>query len=51
MLEYDAKSTGWESVTTSDPTPSFSTVLPTPVWRGAVSIGGSTVANRNDRQH
>ena len=44
MLEYDAKSTGWESVTTSDPTPSFSTVLPTPVWRGSVSIGGSTVA-------
>jgi len=44
MLEYDAKSTGWQSSTTSDPTPSFSTVLPTPVWRGTVSIGGSAVA-------
>ena len=44
MLEYDAKTTGWQSSTTSDPTPSFSTVLPTPVWRGTVSIGGSAVA-------
>ena len=44
MLEYDTKTTGWESSTTSDPTPSFSTVLPTPVWRGTVSIGGSSVA-------
>lgn len=45
MLEYDAKTTGWVSNTTSDPTPTFSTVLPTPVWRGTVSIGGSSVAN------
>lgn len=44
MLEYDAKTTGWLSSTTSDPTPTFSTVLPTPVWRGTVSIGGSSVA-------
>lgn len=44
MLEYDAKSTGWQSVTTSDPTPSFSTLLPTPVWRGTVSVGGSPVS-------
>jgi hypothetical protein len=44
MLEYDAKTTGWVSSTTSDPTPAFSTVLPTPVWRGTVSIGGSSVA-------
>ena len=44
MLEYDAKTTGWASATTSDPTPSFSTVLPTPVWRGTVSIGGSAVS-------
>lgn len=44
MLEYDAKTTGFLSQTTSDPTPSFSTVLPTPVWRGTVSIGGSSVA-------
>jgi hypothetical protein len=44
MLEYDAKSTGFQSETVSDPTPTFSTVLPTPVWRGTVSIGGSTVS-------
>jgi hypothetical protein len=44
MLEYDAKTTGWESSTVTDPTPTFSTVLPTPVWRGTVSIGGSAVA-------
>ena len=44
MLEYDAKSTGFQSELVADPTPTFSTVLPTPVWRGTVSIGGSTVA-------
>ena len=44
MLEYDTKTTGWASSTVADPTPTFSTVLPTPVWRGTVSIGGSTVA-------
>lgn len=44
MLEYDTKTTGWSSsVVTPDPTPSFSTVLPTPVWRGTVTIGGSSV--------
>lgn len=44
MLEYDAKSTGFQSEVVSDPTPTFSTVLPTPVWRGTVSIGGSPVS-------
>ena len=44
MLEYDTKTTGFLSSTVADPTPSFSTVLPTPVWRGTVSIGGSAVA-------
>jgi len=44
MLEYDAKTTGWASSTVSDPTPTFSTVLPTPVWRGTVSIAGASVA-------
>jgi hypothetical protein len=43
MLEMDTKSTGWASSTTTDPTPTFSTVLPTPVWRGTVTIGGNTV--------
>ena len=45
MLEYDAKGTGWASATAATPTPSFSTVLPTPVWQGTVSIGGSAITN------
>lgn len=45
LLEYDAKTTGWASQSASTPTPSFSTVLPTPVWAGTVSIGGTTVSN------
>jgi hypothetical protein len=45
MLEYDTKTMGFPSSTVADPTPTFSTVLPTPVWRGTVSIGGSTVSN------
>lgn len=44
MLEFDAKSTGFKSEVVSDPTPSFSTVLPTPVWQGTVSIGGTAVS-------
>ena len=44
MLEYDAKSTGWLSQTASQPTPSFSTVLPQPVWTGTVSIGGTSIS-------
>jgi hypothetical protein len=44
MLEYDSKATGFASELVSDPTPTFSTVLPTPVWRGTVSIGGSAVS-------
>jgi hypothetical protein len=45
MLEYDTKTMGFSSSTVTDPTPTFSTVLPTPVWRGTVSIGGSAVTN------
>lgn len=44
MLEYDAKMTGFASATASTPTPSFSTVLPTQVWQGAVTVGGTTLA-------
>jgi len=44
LLEYDAKTTGWISASAATPTPSFSTILPTPVWQGVVTIGGSTVA-------
>jgi hypothetical protein len=45
MLEYDAKTTGWQSTAVADPTPTFSTLLPTQVWRGTVSIAGSAVSN------
>jgi hypothetical protein len=45
MLEYDTKVTGWASAAAATPTPSFSTILPTQVWQGTVSIGGSTVSN------
>lgn len=44
LMEFDAKATGWASETVSTPTPAFSTVLPTPVWQGTVSIGGVPVA-------
>lgn len=45
MLEFDAKSAGFISNTTTAPTPTFSTVLPTPVWQGTVTIGGVSVTN------
>ena len=45
LLEYDAKGTGWASSAASTPTPSFSAVLPTPVWVGTVTIGGSSISN------
>jgi hypothetical protein len=45
MLEYDTKTTGWASTAVADPTPTFSTLLPTVVWRGTVSIGGATVSD------
>jgi hypothetical protein len=45
MLEYTAKVTGYPSATTTAPAPSFSTVLPTQVWTGAVTIGGTSISN------
>ena len=44
MLEYDTKTTGFASEVVSAPTPTFSTILPTPVWRGTVSVGGSLLS-------
>lgn len=44
MLEYDAKGTGFASASAATPTPTFSTVLPTPVWQATVTIGGSAVS-------
>jgi len=43
MLEYTAKLMGWPSETTAVATPTFSDVVPTPVWRGEVSIGGDVI--------
>jgi hypothetical protein len=43
MLEYDTKTTGWASSAVADPTPTFSTLLPTVVWRGTVSIASATL--------
>lgn len=43
MLEYTAKLIGFPSVTTSAPTPSFTSVLPTQVWTGVVTIGGTSI--------
>jgi hypothetical protein len=45
MLEYDAKTTGFASSAAATPTPSFSTILPTQVWKGSVSIGATTITN------
>jgi hypothetical protein len=48
MLEYTARLMGHPSTTTSAATPSFSAVVPTPVWRGSVSIGGSVIGYTTD---
>lgn len=44
QLEYTTKATGFPSNVIAASTPSFSTTIPTPVWKGVVSIGGATVA-------
>lgn len=48
MLEYSTKLMGHPSSTTAASVPSFSAVTPTPVWRGTVSIGGSTLGYTTD---
>ena len=45
LLEYDTKGVGWLSATATTPTPSYSTILPTPVWYGTVTVGGSSISN------
>ena len=45
MLEYDTKTTGFSSDVVTATSPSFSTILPTPVWQGTVSIAGTPVSN------
>lgn len=48
MLEYTARLMGHPSQTTSAASPSFSAVTPTPVWRGSVTIGGSSIGYITD---
>ena len=43
QLEYTTKVTGFPSQTTNAVSPSFSTVVPTPVWTGSVSVGGAVI--------
>lgn len=43
MLTYSAKATAFPSVTTTVPTPSFTSVPPIAAWIGAVSIAGTPV--------
>lgn len=43
LLEYTAKLMGFPSENTSPTTPNFSNVLPTQVWTGTVSVGGSPI--------
>lgn len=45
LLDYDVKATGYASATASTPTPSFTTVLATPVWYGTVTVAGTQVSN------
>jgi hypothetical protein len=45
MLTYDTKATGWLSSAVATPTPTFSSIVPTPVWQGTVSIGAVTISN------
>jgi hypothetical protein len=41
LLEYDAMAQGYVSATAATPTPSFSTIAPSPVWYGTTTIAGS----------
>lgn len=44
LFTFTAKGMGYQSVTASNPTPSFSTVTPLPSWTGAVTLNGSSTA-------
>ena len=43
QLEYTTKVMGFPSETVAAVTPTFSTTIPTPVWEGTVSVGGSVI--------
>lgn len=48
LLQWSAKSMGWVSAVVTAPTTAFSTVIPTPVWQGLLTIGGSSVTDMVD---
>jgi hypothetical protein len=44
LMTYSAKAMGFQSVTATNPTPSFTTVTPQPSWTGTVTLAGSATA-------
>jgi hypothetical protein len=44
MLTYSAKAFGYQSATSTNPTPSFSTVTPLPSWSGTTTLNGTATA-------
>lgn len=48
LLTYTTKAMGYQSVSDSIQTPSFSTETPTPTWEGQVTIGGSSNIKMHD---
>lgn len=44
LLEFDAKLMGWFPADTTVPTPTFSGVIPIPVWQATVTIAGVAVS-------
>ena len=45
MLTYDAKALGKIPATASTPTATYSALVPLPSWLGALTLGGSSIAN------
>lgn len=44
LLTHTTKGMGFQSVSASNPTPSFSTVTPVPVWEGVTTLNSSVTA-------
>lgn len=44
LLTYTAKGFGYQSVTATNPSPSFSSVSPMPSWEGTTTLAGSVTA-------
>lgn len=50
LLTYSAKAVSFGSTTTTQPTPTYSSVEPSVGWQGVVTIGGSVYAEMTDAQ-